>query len=161
MESFWKAQNRWVAAVIVAYSFVYLTAPCFATWTLALIPIRLARPRPVLRRLARQPGMAAACAAVVALVFFSVHLPCVGYVEVLYARAFVDMGPSFLGLAVLVAWTTLLLGGRWRSESSWIDRLGRALTIYRIIAALVVLMGSIMLLYAQGLIPWPPRVSRR
>ena len=28
------------------------------------------------------------------------------------------------GLAVTVAWSMLALGGRWRSEPSWLDRAG-------------------------------------
>jgi hypothetical protein len=34
---------------------------------------------------------------------------------------------QWTGTAVLSAWTVLLLGGRWRTERSWIDRSGRAL----------------------------------
>ncbi len=45
-----------------------LTLPVVVAWTLALIPIGLDRPRPRFRRLARQPGMMAACAVGAAIV---------------------------------------------------------------------------------------------
>jgi hypothetical protein len=34
------------------------------------------------------------------------------------------------GFSVAVAWLTLTLGGRWRPEPSWIDRMGRVLGFY-------------------------------
>jgi hypothetical protein len=37
---------------------------------------------------------------------------------------------DFVGFAVGTAWLLLILAGRWRTEPSWIDRLGRALGVY-------------------------------
>jgi hypothetical protein len=42
-----------------------------------------------------------------------------------------------LARAVVVAWVILLLSGRWRSEPSWIDRLGRALGVFWIVWAVL------------------------
>jgi hypothetical protein len=38
--------------------------------------------------------------------------------------------PSEIGCAVAAAWIVQATGGRWRSEPSWIDRMGRILGIY-------------------------------
>lgn len=37
---------------------------------------------------------------------------------------------DFVGFAVVTNWLVLALGGRWRAERSWVDRLGRALGVY-------------------------------
>ncbi len=42
------------------------------------------------------------------------------------------------GLAILVSWMTLFVGGRWRADPSWVDRLGRAMGICWILAAAAV-----------------------
>jgi hypothetical protein len=107
-----------------------------AAFMLALIPIRLLRPRPGLRRLVRQPGFAACCAIAAVLAF--------GFVEGLILVFFRDVqkgwgnvwpfqqlwsiGIAFCGIfAVAGAWLLLALTGRWRAEKSWVDRLGRVL----------------------------------
>jgi hypothetical protein len=46
--------------------------------------------------------------------------------------------PPFVGLSVVVSWMTLLVGRQWRAERSWIDRLGRAIGIWWVIAGLLV-----------------------
>jgi hypothetical protein len=43
-----------------------------------------------------------------------------------------------MGLAVLVSWVTLLAGRRWRAEPSWVDRFGRAVGVYWILAGFAV-----------------------
>lgn len=45
---------------------------------------------------------------------------------------------SSVGAAVLVAWLTLVLGGRWRSARCWLDQLGRILGAYWIFTLLFV-----------------------
>jgi hypothetical protein len=107
--------------------------PFLITFTPAVLVMRLRRPRPRWRRLVRQPGMAACCAAfipcVVALMRFAHQewRPTVVSVD-----DFVwAWGPLFgdlwldAGLWVLAAWLVLALSGRRRSERSGIDRLGR------------------------------------
>jgi hypothetical protein len=123
---------------------------------LALIPIRLARPRPPWRRLARQPGFVAcwAIAAVLAL----------GLVEGLFRVAFQggfkqwggvwpfhalwELGVVFRGpFAVAAAWLALALAGRWSPEASWIDRLGRALGLAWVIWLPMTLIEPWLLLH--------------
>jgi hypothetical protein len=122
-----------------------LAVPLVAVWTLALIPIRLVGPRPRLRRLARQPGMTAICAAGAAFavvgpfglieVFADQGAPSLICVSLYWTPLFV---PMFVGWAVLVSWMTLLIGRRWRAERSWVDRAGRATGVFWILACLAV-----------------------
>jgi hypothetical protein len=44
--------------------------------------------------------------------------------------------PQYAGLLVAGAWLTLLLAGAWRPEPTWVDRAGRALGVFWILAAL-------------------------
>jgi hypothetical protein len=122
--------------------------PFLTMCSLALAGLRLRQPRPPLRKLARQPGMVACCAAILTLVlevlgiilgelilppnaviartippYVKLSLPegilhDVRGTVVLQANA---------GGAVAAAWLILALIGAWRSEPSWIDRFGRAL----------------------------------
>jgi hypothetical protein len=110
--------------------------PFVLTLTAGVLLIRLRRPRPRWRRLARQPGMAACAAAVVPIAIMLLQI-CrlewcsdhVGYGD-MYARwvswkvLLWDCG-FHAGLWVLAAWLALALSGRRRSEPSEIDRLGR------------------------------------
>jgi len=103
--------------------------PFLATWTLAAVVIRLRQPRPRLRKLVRQPGTIACVTAMTSVglqAMWILPLLAVGD-RFLHPRTlFITYGPN-VGLTVLGAWITLALGGWWRSEPSWIDRLGRAL----------------------------------
>jgi hypothetical protein len=121
-----------------------MTMPVAAAWTLALIPLRLLKPRPSLRRLARQPGWMAACAFAVALAFSSAVFG--GLVAVIdRTQSFVMMvtvGLSPLlavgfASAIVATWLTLILGRHWRPERSWLDRSGRALGVFWIVLAIV------------------------
>jgi hypothetical protein len=108
-----------------------IASPCM----LALIPIRLRRPRPPYRRLVRQPGFAA-CSAIAALLVLG-SLECMTLLlfrdvskawgtwpfQQLWHIAAVGRGP----FAVAGAWLLLAISGRWRPEASWVDRLGCAL----------------------------------
>jgi hypothetical protein len=130
-------------AVVGSY-FAYLTAPLFMVWTLALIPIRVIGPRPRWRRLACQPGMMAACAAGLAVVFEGLMIALVMLIIPQLDRfqlleLTTPLTPLFVGLAVSTSWMTLLVGRRWRPEASWVDRLGRALGIGWIATGFVVL----------------------
>jgi hypothetical protein len=103
-----------------------------------LLAMRLRRPRPNLRSLSRQPG-AVACAAAAAamaaggIVVLSLLRP----VDDWY---FLQDHPeaehpwqivvSRVSMAVPAAWFILAWSGRWRSEPSWIDRMGRVLGAY-------------------------------
>jgi hypothetical protein len=100
----------------------------------AMLMLRLRRPRPGLRRISRQPG-AVACAAGTAAVL-------AGVVIVVARHLFADGNPLWLEAydwppvearvpaAVIAAWIALAVSRRWRSEPSWIDRAGRVLGAY-------------------------------
>ena len=100
--------------------------------TVALVPLRFSRPRPPLRRIVRQPGFQASVAACVGLLW---HAKLIAYyLSHPWADAsdryffFVGIGlPEAIGPAVATAWIGLALSGGWRSERSWVDRLGRLL----------------------------------
>jgi hypothetical protein len=99
-------------------------------WTGAFLVIRLRRPRSSLRRIARQPGMAAASGA--AVVCATVALMMTIGVAVRSSRipswilAFGNTAPWMAGLAVIAATVNLALSG-CRPERGWIDTLGCAL----------------------------------
>jgi hypothetical protein len=108
-----------------------------------LCVLRLFKPRPSRRVLFRQPGFIACC-------MWTVTLLAIGIMKTLgqqLSRSFLrlDATDAFsfswisivltyhideCGFSVAVAWLTLALGGRWRPEPSWIDRMGRVLGFY-------------------------------
>lgn len=94
----------------------WLIMPVVASWTLALIPIRLLGPKPGRARLARQPGLMANFAAGGTIVFLGVSFVVVLTMELDQSSDSMDgaffFAPLFVGWAVLISWTTLLLGGR-------------------------------------------------
>jgi hypothetical protein len=112
-----------------------------AAWSLALLALRLRRPRPRLRRLTRQPGMVAGAAAAVVL---SIRMVNIGIMLGVYAAwvpetpvlaVLENYGelpyiPAEVGCAVAAAWVVQGLSGRWHAEPSWLDRAGRALGFF-------------------------------
>jgi hypothetical protein len=125
--------------------------PYVTAGTAAVLGMRLRQPRPSIRRLAREPGAAACmvCSATLIIVAgwiattmatgrimeFSAtmiswpHHGGRGRGGTLHypgGMAFVVYGDR-IGFAVAGAWLVLVLSGRWRSESTWIDRVGRTL----------------------------------
>jgi hypothetical protein len=125
--------------------FAWLAIPVIGLWTLSLVPIRLLPPRPPLRQLGRQPGLMAALAVGVATVIGGLHyaMECtaIGWessAAISANMAVVTTVPTLFGLAVLVAWMTLIVGRRWRAEASWIDRLGRAVGFFWIVAGFAI-----------------------
>jgi hypothetical protein len=108
--------------------------PC----TVAAVVIRLMRPRPDAERLLCQPGMAASCAAIVAIAI-GLCPRVLGAVE-LHFSTMRHNAPNYqfyhhfwyiyslpIGPAVAATWLALMFSGRWRPERGWIDRLGRIL----------------------------------
>jgi hypothetical protein len=129
-----------------------LISPYLVTGTLASLAMRLRGPRPRLLRLTRQPGTVA-CAVAVTILFlllcwiagtrtrgrsFQLTEHVVGppgslghpfhrhpmYLSIAWGIVFYG---DRIGFAVAGAWFALLASGRWKSEASWIDRLGRAM----------------------------------
>jgi hypothetical protein len=119
--------------------------PFLLTLTPAVLVMRLRRPRPRWLRLVRQPGMAAACAALVPIATSLVKLGQLaraledalrpkdttedvfvcGYISMPLLGDILGAFGSGVGLWVVGAWLILALSGR-RPERSWIDWLGRA-----------------------------------
>ena len=54
--------------------------------------------------------------------------------------------PVAPGLTVLGAWMALIVGGRWRSDPSWVDRLGRFLGVFWVLMAVATVVGTSYLL---------------
>jgi hypothetical protein len=110
--------------------------PCLVfTGMLALIAVRLQRPRPRLSSLVRQPGFAACCAGVAAFAL--------GILTTIATRSqFGGLNSALIFWAscaswgdsvVPGAWLFLALSGRWRAKADWIDRLGRILGAFWIV----------------------------
>jgi hypothetical protein len=133
----------WRDIVDLSWMIIALSVPHATMWTLALIPIRFLGPRPPWLRLARQPGLIAAFASGVTMIWIGAQFMVIGLVvDLEYLSSAITsqvvLWPIFIGLAVAVSWMTLLIGGRWRAEPSWIDRLGRVMGVGWIVAGLAV-----------------------
>lgn len=122
----------WVAAAV----------PCIVMWMLALLILRLRRPRPRLRCVARQPGAVACLAAVMVVAVGSATATPARITSAIQQDGWRDFQLhwsiylTFINLqtcvsyAVAASWSTLALGGFWRPERSWIDRAGRVLGVF-------------------------------
>jgi hypothetical protein len=111
----------------------------------ALIPLRLMKPRPPWRRVRRQPGFIACVAVAFGLVhtalyflMFRFRQPTIwANINVLSLIA----SPS-LGSMIISAWFVLAVSGPWRPEPSWIDRSGRVLAVAWIVRYLIHLVSG-------------------
>jgi hypothetical protein len=99
--------------------------------TLAYMGLRLRRRRPGLRRLMRQPGMTACCAALIALGIDQLTwlLYCVSRGDSARRLQLRVWGLNFdhMACAVAAVWLAMLFRRRWRPEPGWIDRTGRVI----------------------------------
>jgi hypothetical protein len=130
-------EHQWLRWAIVAgslQSIYYL--PILASWSVALVVLRLRPPRPRLRRLAWRPGWVATCAAATALT--------IGWLMVTIQHYtghrgwhLVESSVHPVGVAVTAAWVNLAACGRWRPEAEWIDRLGRVVGVCWIVITLL------------------------
>ena len=115
------------------------TCPFLIPASLALIAMRLRRPRPVARRLFREPGLLA-CLAVVAMEVssdvMSLAMQALRRFDLgssdPFIRAFALDGVISWGRTVALVWAVMALTGVWRPQPSWIDRAGRAFGIFLI-----------------------------
>jgi hypothetical protein len=111
----WGPSTRIAASQIVA-EFVQLLSLVLLGLTLVQPFLRLRRPRPPLRDLVRQSGFVVCLAVIVGTLIF-VDLGWVARIDVSWE--------AIPASALLLFWPVLGLPP-WRSEASWIDRLGRA-----------------------------------
>jgi hypothetical protein len=124
--------------------YVRLTSFQFVIWSWAIVIMRLCPPRPALWRVGRQPGFVACLAVgVFSLTRWCYEIPeYIGHLDNVKLISFINLfvlasWPFFVCPAIIVAWLTLALGGNWRPEASWIDRLGRALGIVWLAASVL------------------------
>jgi hypothetical protein len=127
------------------FFWLHQVVPFPALWSLAVFAIDRRDRRKGRRRGARQAGLVACYAATVALAitaliasaFLIVHIleDTRAIPKVLSHPTQMHSPPPFAdapmeeiaGAAVLGAWSAMAAGRRWRTEPSWIDRLGRVL----------------------------------
>jgi hypothetical protein len=152
-EYFYKPQSGWTLEATLAKAPLSLLVlvPLLMTWTLTLVLLRALQPRPPLRCLPLQPGLAASGAA-----FFAIAVTHLGFLarcavglivegEFFYAVAatsaedyfFIQIAPSIVttACAIMSAWVMLAITRLGRPEASWIDRTGRILGVLWIAAA--------------------------
>jgi hypothetical protein len=129
-----------------------IAAMCLVlSWTIALFLLRLRRPRPDRVALFRQPGFAAGASVALIAVILALNFGVtvvhqvypVGYrfrdlpLYSMFYWSFVgtiyENGLMF-GPSVAAAWLVLAGAGCWKPEPSWIDRAGRALGGFWIVA---------------------------
>jgi hypothetical protein len=119
------------------------TYPWAATASLTIVVLRLQGPRPPLRRVLQQPGMIACVVSLLggllglgqlAKEISLASLPGgLAFAHRWFWRAYVEKSC----VAVVGAWMTLALSGRWRPERCWIDRAGRVAGAYWITVAVL------------------------
>lgn len=115
--------------------------------------MRLRKPRPRWRKLIRQPGLVACLMLLpswaAALAFTVINVLSIDqtmpefkngttYAQQggVWVQGFAEWSSLLGGFAVLIAWGTLALAGRWRAEPTWLDRLGRLVGLAWIAMAL-------------------------
>jgi hypothetical protein len=118
---------------------VVLGWPVVTMATLAVVALRLRRPRPPRRRLFAPPGVVACvvAACVIALDlahhalimiedYFQYPQPANDAVRwgELERRSFQTVASTSVGFAVAASWLAMALARRWRPERTWIDRAG-------------------------------------
>lgn len=125
----------------------FLFEVCFASLAnlvfprIALLLLRLRRPRPSDRVLVLQPGPLAYLAAPVGVALL------VGFGNDLSPRPRTALFLSRPAGSLVAAWTLLLMARRFRPEHSWIDRLGRLLGATWILALIGLALIRRFLLY--------------
>lgn len=130
--------SRWIHELVWLVGLrAMVIYPSVMTFSIAILILSLAQPRPRVWRVFRQPGVIACAAAVLScLSTFLVLIPTSMYMLTFDEPAFGSWGINYwhqtarsAGLTVSGAWIALALGGYWRSGRNWIDRMGRVLGI--------------------------------
>lgn len=143
--------------------FAHLTMPFVTTWTLTLLPLLLLGPRQAWRRRMSRPGSIATYTIITTTTY-------IGLPTILTSLAGLRTAPELLdlefmendilihnGLAILATWITLSVIRRWNAEPSWIDRFGRVLGIYWVVAGIGTWGGELLIETSQICHPAPSR----
>jgi hypothetical protein len=144
-----RGRSVWGIIEAVETALLWIAEPAW-TLTLTLACLALRKPRPALRRLAREPGFAA-CAAVVMATAFLGSSAIVGSLARRAAstpwnrfelaelssgwQATVSESWRQFGLVVAAVWGLLAVTGSLRPRPTWIDRAGRILGVYWFVIA--------------------------
>jgi hypothetical protein len=135
----------------VEYALI-LVMPLVAATTVAVVAMQMVKPRPSFRRLGRQPGAVACLVASAALLLIALWFATTmitgralefsqnvtrlsnggvrasaGVLKFRDTGRWLNVYGDRVGFTVAGAWLYLSLAGLWRSEATWIDRLGRAM----------------------------------
>jgi hypothetical protein len=129
------------------YRWVDSTAICTCFWMWSVLGLRLARPRPPIWRLARQPGILACFISLLSFGLGGIQVGSFPYqanfnFDALCNRV-VEMarGTSW---SIMIAWSTLAVTRQWRAVPDWFDRAGRLLGTYMIV---VFFIANVVLAY--------------
>jgi hypothetical protein len=137
-------EHDWLRWTIVAGSLQSINyLPVLASWSVAMVVLRLRLPRPRLRSLAVRPGWLATCSAVTGMLLGALTLM-VKHQKGVGGWLKVELFAYPIGAAVVAAWVNLAICGRWRPEPEWIDRLGRIVGACWV--AMMVLISGLLLL---------------
>jgi hypothetical protein len=131
--------SSYAAVVLFVTAVIYSAWPCLVVATPAFLAIRLHGAHPRTARLMCQPGTVGCLTALgfmvaTGLVSWPIRAAVLPeFPEITFEPSQADQSALVMaicrsivgtGYAVLAAWLVLALGGRWRPEWGWIDRLG-------------------------------------
>jgi hypothetical protein len=121
------------------YRYIIFCSLIILAWSLSFLVLRFRHPRRRPRHLLCLPGTIP-CVTSAILTLFAVGFSLARLVAESKSRGYYLSNPMVLfmpyyvktvlfptGLAIVVGWTILVLGGRFRPESGWIDRCGMIL----------------------------------
>lgn len=142
------------------YYHIFGAVPFLVASSIAILALRLRRPRPVFRQLLRQPGFIASLAVLFAITTAATTaglrilaslfpmlagrsiVSGIGLKPLIYFTMNMGVGGTFVALV----WIVAVLGGRWAAERSWIDRAGRAIGwLWILYALLISFFGAILI----------------
>lgn len=136
-----------------------IVAPILTAWTIAIIALRLRTPRPRPGTLAREPGVAACLAALIAIstellwaLAIEIGVPDRGWRSRFVFQPVCEGAPY----AIAGAWLAIAMIGRWTAASNWVDRLGRIIGLLWMIAFLGRLICFVVIDLLPAPTPKPP-----
>jgi hypothetical protein len=141
---------------VVVINVLEFIPPLLAVLSVAVLGLRLRRPRPPLFVLAREPGTIACAVASLVMVPASLailvwHYQAMGSLRAAWNRAATDLQPEYLGgltvligLAVAVTWFVMNAKRRWLPVAGWLDRLGRLVGVGWVLMIIGVMVARII-----------------